>query len=103
MNTEDALRKAVFPILNFLVMMYLDDVIICFKNDKEYMHYLKNMYIKKRSGDQRYKGVQQEDTGFFRDSCMNPYVMFTRENFPNFSFQELRAVDSPGYCGDGVV
>ena len=55
------------------------------------------MYNKRRSGDQRYKEVQQEDTGFFRDSCMNPYVMLERENFPIFSFQEL---SGPRVSGD---
>jgi len=92
------LLKAMFPVLNFCILMYLDDVIIYFKNDKEYMHYLKKMYSKRRSGNQRYKEVQWEDTGLFRDSCMNPYVMLERENFPIFSFQALsgrRVVGDP--------
>jgi len=44
------LLKAMFPVLNFCILTYLDDVIIYFKNDKEYMHYLKKMYSKGRSG-----------------------------------------------------
>ena len=91
------LLKAMFPVLNFCILMYLDDVIIYFKNDKEYLHYLKKMNSKGRSGNQRYKEVHREDTGLFRDSCMNPYVMLTRENFLNFSFQEL---DGPRVVGD---
>ena len=55
------------------------------------------MYNKRRSGDQRYKEVQREDTRLFIDSCMNPYVMLERENFPNFTFQEL---NGPRVVGD---
>ena len=55
------------------------------------------MYNKRRSGNQRYKEVQREDMGLFKDSCMNPYVMLERENFPNFSFQELSGPRVVGY------
>ena len=82
---------------NFCALKYLDDVIIYLKNDKEYLHYFKNMYSKGRSGNQRYKEVQREHMGLFKDSCMNPYVMLERENFPNFSFQEL---SGPRVVGD---
>ena len=61
------------------------------------MHYLRKMYSKERSRNQRYKEVQRGDTGLFKDSCMNPYVMLERENFPNFSFQEL---SGPRVIGD---
>ena len=57
-DIKNMLLKAMFPVLNFCILMYLDDVIIYFKNDKEYLHYLKKMYSKGRSGNQRYKEVQ---------------------------------------------
>ena len=61
-DTEDMFQKAMFPVMNFFSMMYLDDVIICFKNDKEYLYYLKKMYRKGRSGNQMYREKQQTDT-----------------------------------------
>ena len=47
------------------------------------------MYNRGKNGNQRYKEKQQADTEFFRDSCQNPYVMLARENYLDFSFQEL--------------
>ena len=54
------------------------------------------MYNRGKNGNQRYKEKQQADTNFFRDSCKNPYVMLARENFPNFSFQELSGPRASG-------
>ena len=61
-DTKDMFLKAMFPVLNFFTIMYLDDIIICFKNDKDYLYYLKKMYNKGRSENQRYREKQQADT-----------------------------------------
>ena len=34
-DIKNMLLKAMFPVLNFCILTYLDDVIIYFKNDKE--------------------------------------------------------------------
>ena len=39
-DTADTFQRTMFPVLNFFTMVYLDDIIICFKNDKEYLFYL---------------------------------------------------------------
>ena len=61
-------------------MVYLDDIIICFKNDKEYLFYLKTICNRNRYGKQEYKEKHQAEHELFKDLWKIPYAMFASEN-----------------------
>ena len=85
-NTGDTVRRTMFPVLNFFTMVYLDDIIICFKNYKEYMFYLNKLCNRNRYGNQEYKEKHQAEHELFKDLWKTPYAMFSSErNYDIFS------------------
>ena len=79
-DTGDTFRRTMFPVFNFFTMVYIDDIIICFKNDKEYLFYLKKICNKNTYGKQELKVKHQGEHDLFEKSWRNPYTMFVNEN-----------------------
>ena len=70
-------------------MVYIYEFIICFKDDKEYLAYLKRIFYSNRFEEKRSKKKHQGDHGFSENSWNNPYTMLSNRGNYVFYFQEL--------------
>ena len=83
-SAGDTFRKTMFSVFNFFTMTYMDDFIICFKDDKEYLAYLRKIFDTNIFEKQGSKKKHQGDHGFSENSWNNPYTMLS--NGGNYFF-----------------
>lgn len=88
-SAGDTFRRTMAHVCNFFTMVYLDDIIICFKHDKEYFFYLRKIFYKNKFGEQESKKKHQGEHGLFENSWKSPYNIFSNRGNYIFCLQEL--------------
>ena len=88
-SSRDTFRRTMALVLNFFTMVYIEDIIICFKDDKEYIFYLRKICDRNKYKNQKSKKKHQGEHELFENSWKNPYTMFSNENNYDFCSQEL--------------
>ena len=70
-------------------MVYIDDFIIFFKDDKENLFYLRKILDINKFGKKESKKKHQGEHGLFKKSWKTPYTMFSNGGNYDFCLQEL--------------
>ena len=58
-NVEDTFQRAMAPVFNFFTMIYIDDIIIFFEADKEYLFHLRRIFDRNKFWNQDSKRKYQ--------------------------------------------
>ena len=96
-SVGDTFRRTMTSFFNFFTMVYMDDFIICFKDDKECLAYLRRIFVTNRVEKQGSKKKHQGEHGFSENSYNNPDTMLSNGGNYVFCLQELNGQKMLGY------
>ena len=85
-SAEYTFQRAMAPIFNFFTMIYIDDIIICFETDKEYLF---KIFDRNKFGKQDSKWKSQGEHELFDKFWKNPGTVFSNGDNYVFYLQDL--------------